>query len=119
MTTKASLKALLSPNNQQTRWTHRKIIYNALKGCELTYLEIAAKVRLKPEQVWKRASDLEHEDILIIVGQKEENGQPHSIYAQNPNPPNLDGKIPPFKEWVKENHPDIWHKYRALYHHEI
>jgi hypothetical protein len=118
MTTEASIKALLDPINAKTRWVHRKIIHNALKGCELTYLEIAAKVVLKPEQVWKRCSDMYKEDIFIIVGKKEENGRPHSIYAHNPEPPNPNGKKPTFAEYAKTRK-DWKHQYRVLIHHEI
>jgi hypothetical protein len=116
MNTTASLKALTDPNNQKTRWTHRKIAYNALKGCELTYLEIAAKVRLKPEQVWKRTSDMYKEDILIIVGEKEENGQPHSIYAHNQNPP-TEKKLT-YIQYCKTRE-DWKHIYEALINHKI
>lgn len=117
MTTAASLKALTDPNNMKTRWTHRKIAYNALKDCELTYLEIAAKVVLRPDQVWKRVSDMYAEDILIIVGEKEENGQPHSIYAHNPNPPKE--KKPPLKKWLETDYPHILHEWEALHCHKL
>lgn len=115
--TQASNKALNDENNQHTRWTHRKIIFNALKGCELTYLEIAAKVRLKPEQVWKRTSDMQKEDILIIVGHKEENGQEHSIYARNPNPTYK--KYESLRAFIKRKYPNVLHEWQALNEHKL
>jgi hypothetical protein len=115
MTTTASLKALTNPNNMETRWTHRKIAYNALKDCQLTYIEVAEKVRMKPEQIWKRLSDMYKEDILIIVGEKEENGQPHSIYAHNPNPPKE--KKPTYIQYCNTRE-DWKHIYDALINHK-
>jgi DNA-binding Lrp family transcriptional regulator len=119
MTTTASLKALTDPNNQKTRWTHRKIIYNALRDCKLTNREIAAKVRLKYEQVWKRTSELHMADMIIIVDEKEEDGQANSIYMINPNPTDTSKIKIKFKDWAKKEYPNIWTEYRTLIHHEL
>jgi hypothetical protein len=116
MNTTASLKALINPNNQKTRWTHRKIAHNALKGCELTNREIAAKVRLKYEEIWKRTSELHMADMIIIVGEKLENGQPNSIYAHNPNPPKE--KKLTYPQYCKTRE-DWKHIYDALENHKL
>ena len=97
MTTTASIKALTDPNNMKTRWTHRKIAYNALKGCELTVREVAKKVVKPYNAMQKRMDELEKEGMLIIVGEKLEKGQPNSIYKHNPNPPKASKKKPKIK----------------------
>jgi len=116
MTTKASLKALTSLPNQDTRWTHRRIAHNALKGCELTIREVAAKVRKPYNAMQKRISELLEDEMIVECGEKDENGQANSIYKHNPNPPTE--KKPTFIQYAKTRE-DWKHQYRAEIHHEL
>ena len=100
-------------------WTHRNIITEAMKdGVKRTYREIASKVVLKDEQVWKRVSELEASGTLIDVGIKNVNGNPNTLYQFN-----FDGskstKKPQFKKWCKEVHPEIVHEFDVLFNHEL
>ena len=119
MSTKASIKALTDPNNAKTRWTHRKIAYNALKDCELTIREIATKTRLTYNQVQKRISELLEDGMITEYSGKQENGQPNTIFRINPNPPKPSPKKPTLSQFVKEHYPHILVEYNGRNNHKI
>jgi len=117
--TTASKEAYAKPENQLSYWTHRNICLNALKNeFGMTFREVAYKTRLKPDSCWKRMSELNRDGKIKIIGEKMENGNLNSIYAINPEPEKFK-KIPTFSQWVKENYPDILHKYNVLIKHEL
>lgn len=114
--TTASKETYAKPENQIGYWTHRNICFNALKNEPkgLTYREVAAKVRLKPDQCWKRMSELHTDGEIKIIGEREENGNANSVYVINPEPELFHIKKEPLKKWLKNNHPDIYHKWEVL-----
>lgn len=100
-------------------WTHRNIIVEAMKdGLKRGYKEIAFKVRLKEEQVWKRVSELESDGRLINVGTVKINGRENTLYQYNFN--HLPAtKKQSLKDWLKKEHPEILNKYKILVQHEL
>lgn len=119
--TTASKQAFSKPENQLSFWSHKKICLNALKNEPkgLTYREVAAKVRLKPDQCWKRLSELHTEGRIITCGVKEENGNANSIYAINDNPPLFHVKKLTLREFIEKENPALLHKYEALHEHKL
>ena len=114
MTTQASIKALTDPNNQRTRWTHRKIAYNALKGCYLTIRQVSEKVVKPYNAMEKRMDELEKEGFLVICGARFENGQPNSVYKHSPTLPELSHKKPTLRQYLKEKDPQRLKQYDLL-----
>ena len=100
-------------------WTHRNIITEAMKdGQKRTFREIAAKVRLTNEQVWKRVSELEADGTFISVGTKDFNGNQNTLYQYN-----FDGrnstKKQSFTAFAKEVHPDWITEYEIKVLHKL
>ena len=119
MTTSSS-KAFTRPENDIKFWTVRNIVFNALKSepAGMTYREIARKVRLTPDAVWKRASELHKAGKIKIIEKRLENGFPNSIYAINPEAEDFK-PVPTLREWLHASHPEILHKYQVLIKHEL
>ena len=104
-------------NGQIEFLRHKNIILESMKdGLKRTYKEIAFKVRLRDDQVWKRVSELESDGKLINVGTVEVNGRSNTLYQFNFNnlPPT---KKQSFTDFVKEHHPEIYEKYKILVLH--
>lgn len=100
-------------------WTHKNIITEAMKdGEKRTFREIARKVRLRDDQVWKRVSELETDGVLINVGTKDYEGRPNTLYQYN-----IEGVKPTkkqsFRDWCNVHHPEVVHKYDVLVKHEL
>lgn len=118
--TTASKEAYAKPENQLSYWTHRNICLNALKNeFGMTFREVSNKTKLKPDSCWKRMSELHKDGKIKIIGEKMENGNWNSIYAIVTEPELFCTKPPTLKAWLKENHPDILHKYNVLIKHEL
>lgn len=100
-------------------WKHKNIILESMKdGLKRTYKEIAFKVRLRDDQVWKRVSELEADGKLINVGTVEVNGRSNTLYQLNFN--NLPStKKQSFSDFVKGKYPNIYEEYKILVLHEL
>lgn len=119
MATRASIEALTSLPNQQTRWTHRRIAYNALNNCELTIREISTKVVKPYNAIQKRISELLEDGMIVECGERLENGQTNTIFKQNPNTPTEIEKRLTFMQFAKKHRPQWIAEYESLCLHRL
>lgn len=121
MSTTSSKEAYFNPENQVKRLSHKQRCYNALIGETkgLSYFLVAAKAGLTQQQTWKRLSDLNKEDKIIIIGTETINNRTFSLYAINQQPPLFYTKKLSLKDWLKLNFPEILTKYEILIKKEL
>ena len=117
MTTQ-SKQAYFNEANGKARETHRQ---RCLKGLErettgLTYMQLAAKIGLKPDQTWKRVSELNRDGLIMICGTTDTYSRYRLIREPGLFKPE---KVPPLKKWLSLFHPEILHKYQILIKHEL
>lgn len=119
--TTASKQAYFNPDNQVRRISHKQKCYNALIGeiMGLTYPEIAVKAYLKPEQTWKRVSELHKDEEIIIIGTRIFNNREFSVYLINNQPQLFRTPKLTFKQFVKQKYPNILHEYEVLHEHKL
>lgn len=82
--------------------------------------EIGRKTGLGDIEAQRRLSDLVNEDKADITGSRKHGEYEVSLYSVRAQLVLFPNKKPPtLKVWLKENHPDILHKYQVLIKHEL
>jgi hypothetical protein len=116
--TNKSKQAYANQQNAERRITHRQKCLNGLERetTGLTYLQLAAKIGLKPDQTWKRASDLHKDGLIMICGTTDTYSRYKLVREPGLFKPE---KVPHLAKWLKENHFEIWQKYQILIKHEL
>ena len=118
MTTK-SKDAYFDEGNTKRRETHREM---CLRGLQrelngLTYDQLAAKIGKKPDQVWKRLSELYAEKLIDIAGTTDT----HSRYrlVREPGLPFPVEKKLTWAQFAKKKHPESYREWEILNQHKL
>lgn len=116
-----SIEAFNKPGNKVARWTHRRIISHFLMTSKerLTSREIAARTRLNHSQVHKRISELIDEGKIVVCGVKLEGKNHNGVYKFNPEPVLFPVRKITLRQWLKQNNPEILHKYEIIIEHKL
>lgn len=119
--TNASKQSYYKPENWVARISHKQKCFDALIGEKegLTYPEIRYKTLLKETECQKRLSDLYAEEKVIIVGTREINGNTYSVYKINNQPPLVYCKKLTFKQFVRQENPELYQKWEMLNKREL
>lgn len=119
--TTASKQAYFNPDNQVRRISHKQKCYNALIGetAGLTYIGVSAKTGLTPQQCWKRISELNKDGLIVIVDTKKIQNSTFSVYRINNQPQLFQTPKLTFKQFVKQENPELWHKWEVLHEHKL
>ena len=88
MKTLASTKTYHNVTNLVSRLSHREIIFKHFNNTNGSYTirEVSKALKWDYTRCQKRMTDLFNSDLLKIIGTKEENGNPNSIYTINRMP---------------------------------
>ncbi len=82
--------------------------------------EIGRKTGLGDIEAQRRLSDLYNDEKIDITGSRKHGEHDVSLYSVRSQLSLFPNKKPPtLKAWLKENHPDILHKYNVLIKHEL
>ena len=118
MTTK-STDAYFDEGNTKRRETHREMCLRGLQREPngMTYHQLATKIGLKPEQVWKRLSELYAQNLIEIAGTTDT----YSRYrlVREPGLPFPVAKKPTLAAWLKEKHREVWNEWDLLQNHNL